>query len=99
MTTEFEPDWCIAPAEHLDEWMTAAGYDTRILAALADGRDGEGAEAVIGDVLARRPLTAAHAHVLFCGTRVSAAFWLSLERSYRDGLAAGLADATSVPIP
>ena len=86
----FEPDWCIAPADILQEWMD--DHDVTILE-LAPG-----AREMIRDLLNRGPLTELHAEVLEKATQISARMWLALEHNYRAGLAAGLIDATDTPV-
>jgi hypothetical protein len=99
---EFRPDWCIAPAEHLREWMEDNGVKPRLIAAIWSGRDEErktAALALVQDVLDRKPLTETHAAVLARGTFIPARFWLGLETNYRNGLAAGLKDVTDDSAP
>lgn len=93
MSEEFNPDWCVAPAEMLAEWMREHGL-TRGMLARRCGRGEADVKAalLIRDVLDRKPLLEAHAEMLAQGTDVSARFWLNLERDYRDGLAAGRTD-------
>jgi hypothetical protein len=96
-THRWQPDWCIAPAEHLREWMEDNGVKPRLIAAIWSGRDEErktAALALVQDVLDRKPLTETHAAVLARGTFIPARFWLGLEHNYRAGLAAGLKDMT-----
>jgi HTH-type transcriptional regulator / antitoxin HigA len=96
-THRWQPDWCIAPAEHLREWMEDNGVKPRLIAAIWSGRDEErktAALALVQDVLGRKPLTETHAAVLARGTSIPARFWLGLEHNYRAGLAAGLKDVT-----
>ena len=92
---KFDPDWTIAPAETLQEWLGENHLSVRVLAVACGGR-ARMAEtvALIEDVLARRPLTAEHARVLAIGTGIAARFWQNFEHNYRAGLAAGLTDAS-----
>lgn len=78
---EFKPDWCMAPSETLREWFREAG------SVVPDS-------IMIREVLERKPLTSEHAGMLEACTGVTAQFWLNLERNYREGLAAGLTDAS-----
>lgn len=80
MTSPFEPDWTIAPAATLQEWMEE--HDV----ILPDER--------MQEVLDRKPLTPQHAGLLELRTGIPARFWLALEHNYRAGLAAGLKDVT-----
>ena len=94
---EFDPDWTIAPAATLQEWMDDNGQDADALAAgsVAFGPrtvTKDDAAVLIQEVLDRKPLTANHATALARGTGVPVYFWLNLEHSYRAGLAAGLTD-------
>jgi hypothetical protein len=93
----FTPDWCLAPAATLREWMEENGVSARLIASCWGGRDDQRrAEAarLVGEVLARQPLGETHAAVLERGTHVPARMWLALEANYRNGLAAGLKDVT-----
>jgi plasmid maintenance system antidote protein VapI len=92
---EFRPDWVVAPAESLQDWMDENHLSPRVLAVACGGR-GHLAWTLplIEDVLERRPLTRHHAHVIAIGTGTSERFWLNLEHNYRAGLAAGLKDAS-----
>lgn len=91
----FTPNWTIAPAATLREWLRENGISPPVLAVAALGRRRKGeALPLIEDVLARKPLLEAHAVVLAAGTGVPAVFWRNLEASYRAGLAAGLEDVT-----
>jgi hypothetical protein len=91
----FTPDWCLAPAACLREWMEENGLSPGILAVAARGRAYKAvALTLIEEVLARAPLTERHAEVLEDGTRIPARFWLNYEHNYRAGLAAGLKDVT-----
>jgi hypothetical protein len=94
---EFKPDWTIAPAAHLREWLDDNGAQPGLLASVCAGRDRErhaAALALVQEVLNRKPLTEAHAAVLERGTFIPARMWLALEHNYRAGLAAGLKDVT-----
>jgi hypothetical protein len=97
---EFRPDWTLAPAATLREWMRENEMTVRVLTWVSCDRSGderashERARTLIQDALDRRPLTEEHAKVLARGTGVSAAFWNALEHNYRAGLAAGLTDIT-----
>ena len=96
---QFDPDWTIAPGATLREWMDDNGMTVRTLAVSSRALGPrtvtkDAAEALIREVLDRKPLTAEHATTLARGTRVPTYFWLNMEHSYRAGLAAGLTDAT-----
>jgi hypothetical protein len=95
---EFRPNWCMAPAATLGEWMDVNGVSPRLIVAASVRRDDrEGRDAavqMIQDVLDRKPLTGKCAEILARGTFVPARFWLALEHNYRAGLAAGLTDVT-----
>jgi hypothetical protein len=94
----FSPDWCIAPAETLREWMEENGVSARLIGATCAPRDDprrQAAEYMVGEVLRREQLTEDHAAVLERGTHIPARMWLALEHNYRAALAAGLKDVTS----
>lgn len=91
----FTPDWCIAPAATLHEWMVDNNLNVRVLAACCVHRaERTRAEIAIQAVLDRKPLTPKHAALLAKGTGISERMWLALEHNYRGGLAAGLKDVT-----
>jgi hypothetical protein len=95
MAEVFNPDWTLAPAALLAEWMEEHDLSRGQLAI----RCGRGiadlkAALIIGDVLDRKPLLPSYAEMLERGTGISAAFWLNYERNYREGLAAGRKDVT-----
>jgi plasmid maintenance system antidote protein VapI len=92
---EFKPDWCIAPAATLDEWMKENGMPASALATACSGTlNRHACLARIKYVLDKRPLTQEVAAMLAKGTGIPAKFWLALEHNYRAGLKAGLTDAT-----
>lgn len=92
---EFKPDWTLAPAACLREWMTENNLSVRVLAAAAVGRaHADEAAELITEVLACKPLTEVHARILAKGTGISEGFWRNYEHNYRAGLAAGLKDCT-----
>jgi HTH-type transcriptional regulator / antitoxin HigA len=95
MTEEFNPDWTIAPAATLRDWMDEKGL-TRGALARQCGRGESDIKAglIIQDVLDREPLLESHAEMLERGTGVPARLWLNLERNYRADLAAGRTDTT-----
>jgi hypothetical protein len=91
----FMPGRTIAPSETLKTWLSENNMSPRVLSIACGGRLGRPtALALIRDVLERKPLTPAHAACLARGTFIPVPEWLSLEQSYRAGLAAGLPDAT-----
>ena len=98
MTAEahaFKPDWCLAPAATLREWLDENGLSPRVAVAGGVPRHRrDEAAAMIEQVLDRQPLTGEHARILEKGTGIPARFWLALEHNYRAGLAAGLTDVT-----
>jgi hypothetical protein len=92
---EFDPDWTIAPAAMLRDWMNEHGMTPGLLALwCGSGEVQAEADRLIGEVLDRKPLTDSHARMLELGTLISADMWLGFERRYRDDLAAGRIDTT-----
>jgi HTH-type transcriptional regulator / antitoxin HigA len=91
----FDPDWTLAPAALLREWLEERGH-TRGSLARAAGRGETDIKAglLTDDVLAKRPLGTAHAEMLERGTGIPARLWLSYEANYRRDLAAGRKDVT-----
>lgn len=105
MAEEFNPDWCVAPAVQLREWMTEHGMPLGTLVAMSVdartcddvrelGRTLARAGRQINRVLHKGPLDEATAALLTRGTGIPARMWLALEHNYRAGLAAGLKDVT-----
>lgn len=92
---EFTPDWCLAPAATLREWLDYHGLDPDLLAAACAPPDmrRQLADNLRG-VLLRKPLNDWTAIMLQVGTGVSAQFWHNIEARYRQGLADGLKDVT-----
>lgn len=93
---EFDPDWTLAPAALLREWLEQGGMSADDLAATALARTQGKYQALplVRAVLACEPLGDAHAAVLEAGTKIPARTWLNWEVSYRDGLARGRTDVT-----
>jgi hypothetical protein len=95
----FDPDWCVAPAATLRDWMEENEQGPGDLATgVTRGCEKHLAEAtrLVEDVLSRRPLTERHAWLLEQATGIRARFWRAHEGAYRDGLARGLKDVTAV---
>lgn len=93
---KFDPDWTLAPAALLEEWLEQGGMSADDLAVAALART-EGRYQVLPlvlAVLACEPLGDAHAAVLEAGTEIPARLWLGWEADYRDGLARGRTDVT-----
>jgi plasmid maintenance system antidote protein VapI len=93
----FNPDWTLAPASALAEWLEEHGL-TLEAAVRRKVRGRDAAMAMLQDVLNRKPLTARHAGTLSMVTGVSVAFWLNYESNYRNDLAAGRKDVTDTGI-
>jgi hypothetical protein len=93
----FDPDWCVAPAATLADYLAEQRMPPEALARAAGrGESDVKALLLIREVLDRKPLGEAHAEVLERGTSAPAAFWLRHEHLYRDALAAGKTDTTHV---
>jgi hypothetical protein len=95
----FSPDWTLAPAVTLREWMAEHG----VAGPVAMGRainvalphyPARQAEADVSAVLGKEPMPARLWEALGVVTGASAEFWRNLEWYYRDGLARGLKDVT-----
>jgi hypothetical protein len=100
---EFDPDWCIAPAATLKEWMGERDIDTpnlafemaRIVVPIpGGGQDRQTYQRAIEDVLAKQPMPGWFPHMMAALSGTSQLFWRNLESNYRDGLARGLTDVT-----
>ena len=87
----------MAPSALLSEWIKESGVRPYLIAACwsRDRERKDAAQALVQEVLDRKPLTEDHAAVLERGTFIPARFWLALEHNYRAGLAAGLKDCTA----
>lgn len=92
----WQPDWVIAPALTLAEWLDE--HPENVLCLALNPRPGarldRATARAVRDVLARKPFGQAEADALEWGTGVPARMWLALEHTYRAGLAAGLHDAS-----
>jgi hypothetical protein len=87
----FSPDWCIAPAATLTDWLEENGVTADELAVACVGAEHKDmALRRIQRVLQRQPLDDISAEILARGTGASAILWRNLEHNYRAGLAAGL---------
>ena len=92
---EFRPDWTIAPASMVRFYLEENNLSVRVaLAGSVPRHRRDEAAAMVGQVLAKEPLTGEHARLLEGATGIPAQFWLTFEHNYRAGLAAGLTDAT-----
>lgn len=97
MRYPFKPDWTVAPAVALQDWMREHQVTASVLAADCTGNlkmNRQAALCRIKYVLEKRPLTPEIARMLQVGTNIPASFWLTLEHNYRAGLKAGLKDMT-----
>lgn len=95
MTHAFNPDWTLAPASTLQDWMDEHGLDIGETAVASAGvYEDEEACRLIKEVLDRKPLDHDHAIVLALCTGISNEFWLNSETRYRNDLEAGLTDST-----
>lgn len=99
-TYPFDPDWCMAPGVHLEEWIEEnlgpagkKGGGPRLLAAMtARPEHRERAAALFQSVLDREPIDELTARFLQAATRIPSRMWLNLEKNYRDALVAGKVD-------
>jgi plasmid maintenance system antidote protein VapI len=96
MNYPFKPDWTIAPAATLQDWMNENHLTATTLANVCSGpmMNRHACLARIKYILDKRPMTPEVAAMLQRGTSIPAKFWLTLEHNYRAGLKAGLTDAT-----
>lgn len=95
MTHAFNPDWTLAPAATLQDWMDENGLDIGETAVAAAGVYSEDdAIRLIREVLDAKSLDHDHAIVLALCTGISTEFWLNSETRYRNDLEAGLTDST-----
>lgn len=92
----WQPDWTIAPASTLQEWMENNGMSPKVMAATwSRDRPAKGwAASMVQEVLDKKPLTEKHAEILERATFIPARVWLNLESLYRRDLAAGRKDVT-----
>lgn len=82
----FDPDWCVPPGATLADWMAEHGLDAVSTAKACRRMTPEMFRAILDG---KQPITPEIAGALQAGTGLAAKFWLSLERSYREGVAAG----------
>lgn len=95
MTHAFNPDWTLAPASTLQDWMDENGLNVSETAVAAAGvYNEEDAIKLINEVLRGEPLDHDHAICLALCTGISNEFWLNSETRYRNDLEAGLTDST-----
>jgi hypothetical protein len=103
VSAEFNPDWCIAPAATLREWMGEHGWDTdklaikmgTVVAAIpGSGQSWHWYRQPILAVLAKEPMPDWFPHMMAAVSGTSQLFWRNLEANYRDGLRRGLKDIT-----
>lgn len=88
----FDPDWVVKPGEMLKEW----AEEHRLTPREAATRAGIGIVAYLDLEAGEMPLTPDVAEVLEEGTGIKAQVWLSMENRYREGLAAGKTDSSTV---
>jgi|SRR5215469_17780739 len=94
----FNPDWTVAPAATLREWLAEHHMTSGELAArcfsYAEGHGLAEVNAAIVAVLNKQPMAEWLPPLLGEVTGARAAFWWNLETIYRDDLAAGRKDVT-----
>ena len=99
----FDPDWTIAPAATLGEWMSERGWDARKLGTQmalvmvpveGGGLSWQTYEQAVLIVLAKQPMLSWFPHMMAVVSGTSQLFWRNLEDNYRDGLRRGLEDVT-----
>lgn len=93
----FDPDWVLAPSACLREVMFERAEDEITLAvnACANGAEPEALD-LLRSVLRKEPYGPDTAQVLEQATGIPHQFWLTFERIYREGLAAGKTDITTL---
>lgn len=98
MTHAFNPDWTLAPAATLQDWMDENGFETERIHEFAVPTAGiypdDMAVRLVSEVLDSKPLGTDHAICLALCTGIPNQTWLNLERNYRRDLANGLKDVT-----
>jgi hypothetical protein len=95
-TYPFKPDWCIAPAATLQEWLDEMNLSVEVLA-VGCGPKGPVRDhclARLRAILAREPMTEEDVQIAAKATMIPPGMWRGLEHNYRAGLAAGLPDTT-----
>lgn len=86
----FEPDWCIAPASTIRDWMEEHSCDVSTLAHRC-----EISLERLTRILQGAPYGPVTAYRLASGMGSTARFWMNLETFYREGLRAGKTDTSS----
>lgn len=94
MAEAWNPDWTLAPAATLADWLEENGLTVRAAGMSVQRSRRQAAEIAMLEVLDRWPLTADHAGLLHLVTGIKARFWARYEENYRAGLAAGKTDVT-----
>jgi hypothetical protein len=90
---KFDPDWVVAPAEMLQEWMDENGQSVKTVPAIFVSEDKRPVVTeLLQEVLDRKPLTKKHLVTLGRCTGIPIRFWENFEKTYRAGLAAGRID-------
>jgi hypothetical protein len=100
-TFPFNPDWTVAPAATLDDWMDENGVDlddlaNRIVHGRTDTGHYDAIKAQLRKVLAKDPVDGDTAIMLQLCTGIPVSFWVNHEANYRRDLAAGKTDTTHV---
>lgn len=91
----FDPDWVVAPAEMLQEWMDENGVTVSELAVRCGPKELRDIyEKRLTDILQKRPFARQTPKFLQRATGIPAFFWLTFEGIYRAGLARGKRDTS-----
>jgi hypothetical protein len=93
-TYKFDPDYVVATAEILKEWLEYNGLSVRVAVARLPREERLLAAGYLENVLADKPFTQRTAEVLARVTDISVGFWMNFEHDYRSGLAAGKTRST-----
>lgn len=93
MTYAWDPDWCMRPGVHLQDWMDENGMGKMPgVLGMACGRVPE--EIILGVLDGSVEINPKIAACLERGTMIPARLWLRLEEQYRAALAAGKKDVS-----
>ena len=88
-TYPYDPDYVVATAEVLKEWLDHNGLTVRTAVACLPRDDRALAAGYLQNVLDDKAFTAYTGKILAKITGISLGFWMAFEQNYRTGLAAG----------
>lgn len=85
MSDGFNPDWAVPPGAAIQEWLDEEGLPRKKFATLSGLSAKQVDDLINGDLTIGKDI----ANMLSRTIGSTSAFWVSLEKNYRDGLMAG----------